>query len=341
MLRARFILVLIGFIVILIAASVLIFISIPTPRVVQIEPANGATEIPPTSPITITFATPMQRVETEQNIRFQPRVAGNFSWRDDQTLVFTPRTTLPVSTTLTITVSQDARSRLQRPLENTVRSRFTTLARPYVVESIPARDARFVYVPNMVTIVFSRAMDANMLADSLQIEPALENFSLDMTEKTLRVRGFFEPRTRYTISILPFATDAEYGIALNREYVWSFTAAAQYPNFSILNRGRVLTFSANEPILIPTQFTNVSRLAIAAYPISRAEFDLNAHAPFETWHAFQPASTPAQTFRVETNAILDTYTQQDIRLDALARGTYYLNITTPEGVSDAQLVVVE
>ena len=108
-----------------------------------------------------------------------------------------------------------------------------------------------------------------------------------------------------------------------------------------MNRGRVLKFAANAPLQIPTQFTNVSRLDVALYPITRQEFDANANAPFETWYGFEPITAPVETVRIETNAEPDVYAQKKIQIEPLAAGTYYMKITTPEGVSDAQLILIE
>lgn len=343
--RPRLVLILLSVSIICIAALALSFDFVPAPlqapRVVQIEPANDATEILLTSPITITFSAPMDPAQTDNAVTLNPRVPGNMFWRDAQTLIFVPKAHLPISTTLTLTVSPNARSWIQRPLQNQTESRFTTLARPIVVSSTPALDAQFVYVPDHVTIVFSRAMDGNTLADSLVVDPTPENFSFALEQTKLTVTGFFEPHIQYHITIPEFEFDAKYNLPLGRDYVWAFTVAQEYPNFSILNRGRVLKFKANDPVKIPTQFTNVSRLDTALYPISQQVFDENASAPFETWYVFQPATAPIQTSSVNTHATLDNYTQQDVLLDALPQGTYYLKITAPEGVSDSQLLLIE
>ena len=312
-----------------------------TPRVIQIEPPNDATEILLTTPITITFSTAMQRVETQSAISFTPRIAGNFSWRDDQTVIFTPRTALPVSTTLTINISQNARSWLQRPLRAETVSHFTTLTRPYVVSSSPALDAQFMYAPDRIHITFSRKLDGNLLADSIMLEPPLEKISLDVQDNVMTLYGAFEPRTQYRFTLPAMVADKQYGIELGRDYEWNFYAAAQYPNFSILNRGRVLKFSANAPLKIPTQFTNISRFDVALYKISQQTFDENVNAPFEMWYAFQPSSEPIITQNIVTNAQPEKYMQQTLHLDALERGTYFLKINTPESVSDAQLIFVK
>lgn len=315
--------------------------SLQPPRVVEIIPADNAAEILPTSPITITFSAPMNRALTEGAISFAPPFETSLAWVNNQTLVFTPRTRLPISTTLRVNILQDARSWIQRPLQSETHARFTTLARPYVISSAPARDAQFAYIPNQLRIEFSRAMDGTLVREKLRVEPALQNFSVTTDGRTVIVRGFFEPHTQYKITIPPPVKDAQYGISLHRTYAWTFTAALQYPNFSILNRGRLMKFPGNVPVEIPTQFTNVSRLEVELYSITQPVLEEQANAPFEAWYEFQPATAPTKTWRVETNAVLDKYAQQKILLGALESGAYYLKITSPEGVGDAQLLLIE
>lgn len=326
---------------ILLAGLILAFILIPTPRVVQIQPADGSSSVPPTTPITITFSAPMDRVRTQSSVRIEPRVLGIFDWQDDQTLTWTPRARLPLSTTMTVRVTADALSAFRRPLADASASRFTTLGHTTLVASTPALDARFVYLPDHVTMTFNRPLDGGLLADSISIEPSLKNQQRAVNGSTVTVRGFFEPHTRYQITIPAVVTDSEFGIELDRDYVWSFTTTSQYPHFSILNRDRTLNASADVPASIPTQFINVSRLDIALYPLTTREFETQSTAPFETWSAFRPTSTPLVSQSIITNAQLDQYTQQAVDLGALPAGAYYLRITTPEEVGDTQLLLLK
>lgn len=315
--------------------------SLQPPRVLAIEPVNGATDILPDSPITVTFSTAMDRAATEGAVSITPNITGNFVWQNDQTLVFTADPFLPISDTVTINISQEALSWLHRPVQNAADTRFTTISRPYVTASRPALDAQFTYLPDQITVTFSRPMDKNNLFDFLTIDPELENRSYEFNQNTMTIRGRFKPLTHYQITIPASASDSMYGIEMNRDYLWSFTTGLEYPNVSILNRSRVLKFSANQPLEIPVQLTNVSRLDSALYPIPQETFDEMAIAPFESWYKFQPASVPLKTQSDLTNARLDEYTHQSIALDALPPGTYYLRITTPEGVSDAQFLLIE
>ncbi len=315
--------------------------SLQAPRVVAVEPADGATKVSPFAPITLAFSAPMSRAETQSAVSLTPRAAGKFLWRDAQTLVFMPRASLPISTTLTLRVATTARSWLGRSLVSAQVSQFTTLAAPRVVSSSLAPDARFARMPNEIQIEFSRALAENSLVDSIVVEPRPPQFNIAVAQTRVTLRGFFEPGARYQITIPKTVTDKIYGIPLERAYTWSFTVASQYPNFSILNRGRVMKFSARAPIEIPTQFTNVSRLDIALFPLTASELEAHARASFETWRAFQPTTAPLRTAQLALNAPRDTYARQKIILDALPRGAYYLHVTTPEGVSDAQLLWIQ
>ena len=317
------------------------YIVLQTPRVTRIEPAGDARDVLPTSPITITFSMPMERAVTEQSVRIQPRVNGAFTWQDNQTLIFTPHTTLPISRTLTVQVFESARSLFRRGLAQEAHARFTTLAYPYIVSSTPPLDAQFAYTPNQLKLTFNRALAADSVRANLTLTPTLANQTLAVNENQIFIGGFFQPRTRYEIRLAKKTTDAAYALPLERDITFSLWVAEQYPHFSVLNRARVLDFKKNSAVVILAQLTNVSRLDVAVYPISQEEFDANANAPFETWYAFQPNRAPLEKKSLVTNARLDEYMRMEIALDALPAGTYYVRITSPEGAGDAQLVRVE
>ncbi len=323
------------------AVVVAVFFLRQPPRVVSIEPADRASDVLPDASVTIKFSAPMDREATQAAVRLVPRVNGSWNWQDDQTLTFIPRTTLPISRTLALEISTDARSRVQSALAQDVRTRFSTVAYPFVVSSAPALDAQFVHIPDQITLTFNRAMNADAVRANLQIEPAPANQTLTIQDTNITVRGFFQPRTRYQISLAAGATDTAYQLPLERDLTFAFNVTEQYPNFSILNPQRVLQFRAQTAPVIPAQFTNVSRLDVAVYPLSETEFTANVNAPYETWFAFQPDAAPIQKKSLPTNVKPDAYAQLEISLAPLRAGYYFIEITSPEGVSDKQLVRVE
>lgn len=310
------------------------------PRVLAFTPPDQATDILPTSQVTITFSAPMDRAATERAIAITPRVRGEFHWSDDRTLVFTPESSLPISTTLTVRVSDRARSSFARTLDPEQTWSFTTLARPFLVSSIPAPDAQYLYTPDRVTLTFNRPMQRDSIEQGLVIEPTVQNLRSAWDGNVLRLFGFFQPRTRYQLTLPSTARDAEYQIALDRPVTLTFTTTQQYPQFAILNLGRALTFPAESTKALKMHLTNISRLDLSLYPLAPDELIRNLTAPFEKWTSFHSASSALKRWQIQTGAQLDQYTVLDERLDPLPIGLYYLRVTTPEGASDSQMLVV-
>lgn len=310
------------------------------PRVTAVIPADGATDILPDSPITITFSAPMDRAATAGAVVLDPNVGVSLNWTDDRTLVVSPRPGLPISTTLTVRVSVAARSRLARPMARESVSRFTTLARPYLVASAPAPDARFVYTPDRVTLTFNRPLDRDSLEHGLVITPTLPNLHYAWNGNAVTLFGFFAPRTRYELTVPRTVVDARYQLPLDQDIRLSFTTTGQYPHFALLNLARYLDFAPNQTIRLETQVVNISRLDTALYALSSEEFVANLTAPFDTWQDYQPPGAPLKTWRVGVEPALDQYHRSELALEPLAAGFYYVRVTTPEGPSDAQLLVV-
>ncbi len=311
------------------------------PRVISTQPPDHAADVLVETPIQITFSTPMERDATGAALQLLPHLSGSWEWSDDRTVRFVPESGLPISATVTVQIGAEARSRWGPSLAEPFRLRFNTITRPVPIGGDPPLQARFVYTPNRVKLSFSRPLDAAAVEEGLQISPPLPHQQFWWDGAALYISGFFAPATRYQITLPGGITDAEYGIPLGRDLVWSFTTATQYPNFSILNRDRVLTFAAGTPVNIPTQFTNVSRLDAMLIPIAEHEYQANLDAPFETWFAFEPTRRAIRTRRVPTQAQLDRYMRAGISFADVPRGTYLLKVTTPEGPSDKLLVRVK
>lgn len=338
--RALALIIVIALGLILICALGLYFTVLSSPRLARVEPPDGAVDVAPTSPITLTFSTSMDRAATEGAVKISPQVAGEMSWADENTLVFTPQTRMPLSTTVQVSVSSAARSRLFGRLDEQSASSFTTVAAPAVIGSAPAPGARYAYVPNALTLTFNRAMDHASVEEALTVTPPLAVPRYEWRGNTLILFGGFEPLTPYQIKLRQTARDEQFGIGLEREYTRSFTTTEQYPQFSILQLPRYITLRPNQANLLPTQLADVSRLDAELYWIDKDVFLNNLVADFESWEAFQPDTPPLKSWSAQPNAAIDQYTPFDLPMDALKPGWYYLNVTAPEGVSDRKLVVV-
>ncbi len=81
------------------------------PSVVQILPADGASLVPPSRPISVTFSMPMDRPSTEAAVSFNPGAPVSYEWHeDDRLLVITPQEQLQLETTYELVVDQTATS---------------------------------------------------------------------------------------------------------------------------------------------------------------------------------------------------------------------------------------
>ncbi|MGB8648899.1 MAG: Ig-like domain-containing protein, partial [Anaerolineae bacterium] len=291
----------------LIICSILLLLIQPldllrAPEVVQVLPASGAMDIAPSSPITLTFRNAMDRAATQRAFAISPAVPGTIQWADDRTLVFTPGARMSLSTTVTITLAQTARSWLSRPLERDYVSTFTTLAAPRVLLSDPSLQSHYSYTNKSLTLVFSREMNQASVEAHLLITPTLASRRLQWNGTQLTVAGVFHPGTAYQMVLQGGATDAAYQLGTDRDWGWTFTATNQYPLFAFTTPGCCVVIPAGKPTQVQTQFVNISRID--------ARLDtLDPNAPWQVLAAnragagaSRPAGPPLKSWSIDPHA---------------------------------------
>jgi len=96
------------------------------PAVTEFSPADGATDVPVTSPVSVTFSETMQQSATQAAFSINPSTAGAFSWNGAGTVMtFTPSAPLADSTQFSIAISNAASDLAGNPL-SAVSWSFTT-----------------------------------------------------------------------------------------------------------------------------------------------------------------------------------------------------------------------
>ena len=305
------------------------------PQVLGFGPAFDAKEISPTAPITITFLTPM--TANDAAIQISPDIRGSFAWSGNA-VTFTPAETWPLSTTVSVTVTRDARSWLQRRAEKDFAWSFTTLAPPMIVATEPRQGAEFAFLENRLAITFNREMDQQSVEQRLKVEPAISNMRLAWQGRQLIVGGNLRPSTKYRISIPSGAKDSK-GLITSSDFVWSFTTTQQYPYLAIINIGRYGLTAADKPTTLKLQSVNVSRVDVSLYKFDTETYIKSLAFSYDAWRNFKPQGDPVKTWTVSPTTKIDQYTTQDLQLDALSAGTYYLVARSAEGVSDTQVLV--
>jgi hypothetical protein len=96
------------------------------PSVVDVDPANGATDVPVNSTVTVTFSKLMTQSATEGAFSLSPAVAGTFSWPAANRMTFTPTGELSGDTSYTVTVGTGAQDEEGQALWQAQSSTFTT-----------------------------------------------------------------------------------------------------------------------------------------------------------------------------------------------------------------------
>ncbi len=305
------------------------------PEVVQFAPRGS--EIAPRSPITVTFAVPMDRGSVERAFSLGPAVDGAFGWEDDRTLVFTPAAALPLSATVQVHIKREASSWLTRPMEHDFASTFRTLGAPRVVESVPAPAARFAYLPDRLTITFSREMDQASVMSRLDITPDVPGAKYEWNGNELDIRAPFEPLQEYRIQISPGARDIAYGLPIQENLAWSFQSTRLYPFMYFTTPGRTGVVPASVETGIKVQYVDVSALNASLYKL---DTPLGIKLLLGTDSMSELARPPPlRTWSVDLRSQADHLAETRVELGALDPGFYYLVLDAPEGVSLSRILV--
>jgi len=306
------------------------------PQVLAFGPAFNAQDVAPTAPITITFLTPM--TANDAAIKISPPVRGAWTW-SGTSATFTPAESWPLSTTVSVTVTRDARSWLQRRAEKEFTWSFTTLAPPMVVATTPRQGAQFAYAHDRLTITFNREMDQQSVEERLKVEPAIANMKLLWLGKQLVIGGNLRPSTTYKIFLPSGAKDSQYGLTMPNDFAWSFTTTQRYPYLAIINIGRYGVTAADKPTTLKLQSVNVSRVDLALYKFDTETYIKSLAFSYDRWRTFKPSGEPLKTWSITPPAKIDQYVTQDVQLDALPAGMYFLTAKSAEGVNDTQVLV--
>ena len=306
------------------------------PQVLAFAPEVSEKDVRPTSPITITFLTPMS--PSENAIQISPEIRGTWNW-SGRSAIFTPSETWPLSTTVSVTVTREARSWLLRRADKDFAWSFTVLAPPMIQATAPQQGAQFAYLRDRLAITFNREMDRQSVEQRLKVVPAISNMSLAWQGRQLLIGGNLPPSTQYHIFLPSGAKDAENGLTIQNDFTWSFTTTQQYPYLAIVNIGRYGVTAAASPTAMKLQSVNVSHVDAALYAFDTETYIKTLGFSYDAWRTFKPQGDPVKTWSFSPSAPIDQYLTQDLSLDPLPAGMYFLTVKSPEGVNDTQVLV--
>lgn len=202
-----------------------------SPGLLAMAPDDGAADVPPRTPITLRFTTPMNRVSTAAALRIEPATPGSLSWSPDATsLTFRPTETLAPAVTYTVSLDASALDRWWRPLAAPVTVQFRTAAQPAVIAALPTGAS--VATESSLAVVFSQPMvppatiGRPIDLPQLSLTPPHPTDIRWLDQQTLLIRPAspLAPATTYTATIAAELADLR-GVELGTPFSWSFSTA--------------------------------------------------------------------------------------------------------------------
>ncbi len=317
------------------------------PSVVQILPADGASLVPPTRPISVTFSMPMDRPSTEAAVSLNPSAPMTFEWQEnDRLLVLTPQEQLPLETTFELLIAQSATSANgQAGLERATASSFTTIPFPAVLSTTPSNGETTNPWQRGISIQFASPMDFSTLENRIIINPQPEKVRYDYyqwideinpenSSFSLYLDFDLEQLTDYIVTVPADAADP-YGNILGEDYTWQFSTPG-YESVASFNLSSPLSqISTSFPSDVQVIHRNVSQLEVGLYDLGLPldllgsmymSDDIALPEVLRTWTL--PVNTPAEEIGISTISLADG--------GILSPGVYLLTLTSPEMADDSR-----
>lgn len=146
------------------------------PTLVESDPLPGV-ELPLNSPISLYFNQPMEPTSVEAALTIEPTIAGQITWQDEATLVFSPSQPLSPESLISLTIKPDARARNGLSLPQPIQLDFQTVGYLHLTQSLPESGTLEVNPASAVVAAFNRPVvglgaEPESLTAPFQLEPA-------------------------------------------------------------------------------------------------------------------------------------------------------------------------
>jgi uncharacterized protein YfaS (alpha-2-macroglobulin family) len=205
------------------------------PALIESQPPPGA-EIPLQGPITLYFNQAMQHASVEAAISAQPQTPADLTWKDDQTLTFTPQQPLAPDSSLTLVITPTARSSLGQLLSQPIRLTYQTANFLKLAQALPAAGSQEVNPQAAILAAFDQPVtatttkgEAPSIPIAFQLEPQAEGRGIWLNSSTY---AFYpDPPLQggitYTVKLDPNLHNSGGG-PLQGEAQWAFSTAAPH-----------------------------------------------------------------------------------------------------------------
>jgi uncharacterized protein YfaS (alpha-2-macroglobulin family) len=206
------------------------------PLLLDRSPARGE-EAELDRSIRLIFDQPMDPVTTEAAFSIEPAVAGNLSWEDPTTLVFTPRSDWERATRYQVKLDTSAKSSQGLAMREGVDFTFATVGYLEVTQVIPADETADVDPAADITVMFNRPVvplqlvstPSTDLPDPLRFDPPVEGEGewVNTSIYVFRPETGLTPGQTYFVVVPAGLSDTTGGV-LEEGYSWRFTVQPPY-----------------------------------------------------------------------------------------------------------------
>lgn len=109
----------------------------PTPRILATENFFAMRNVSKNGHFEIAFSAAMNKSSVEKSVRLSPPIAGDFSWKNSETLIFSPKENLRNGDTITLFVDAGAKNILGKSIGGTVEIQYLIVGIPEVTMISP------------------------------------------------------------------------------------------------------------------------------------------------------------------------------------------------------------
>jgi uncharacterized protein YfaS (alpha-2-macroglobulin family) len=307
------------------------------PRVVSVEPADGAVLVFLDAPVRITFSQGMDTASVEANFSLlnpaaQP-VSGEFSWDETfTTLTFTPTALLQRDSNYTVVLSEEAAAMGGATLGSNTYSNWWTVPDLQVTGHAPSQNG-VLHTYEQVIFYLSSPVPEEDVLDYITFSPAVPNLNawVDDFQMSISLYATLDPDTNYTVTVSPELTD-RWGSRLGQSYSLSFRTTGLDPlvTFPYSSDITFLTTDDTGPLALVTNITN---LPLSGGTVPLQDF-LRMLGPegYDVRLNYTPADETSWTFQPEIPSNQASYVTLPYRPDGqpAGPGLYFLWIDTPQ-----------
>ena len=342
------------------------------PAIAAHQPGSFAHYVDPATDIRVTFNQPMDKAAVEEHFAVtDPQgftVTGTLQWESETTLVFTPRARLAAGATYQVRVGAGAQNAARSAATRQEESwGFTVIEAPKLVASSPRDGDMAARVEGRLVLNFNVPMDRDSVVKNLSIVPKLPQIygqNWQSQDTSLQFYALFDPSETYTVT-LGTATVDKLGRPLEGQRTIVFRSALLPPSVSLVNAGwvpggKISVYNAYTSTRQFSNVRNVSRLDFRLTTLDPVVF-FQAQRDYQFWQNYRPTAAPLATWSTDVKVALNktgliSVTVTISRGEAFANvscvspsppseclaptGLYFLEVTTPEGVGDRQIILI-